>query len=381
MSSNPMCKKMKLAIISHTEHYKSPDGSIVGWGPTVSELNYLAADFEEIIHVAFLHPGTPPPSSLPYTQNNIQFVPLNPVGGKGIVAKFKILKSIPKTLRTIRKTLKQVDVFQFRTPTGIGVFLIPYLTLFTNKMGWYKYAGNWSQQNPPLGYALQRTMLKLQKRKVTINGQWPRQPEHCITFENPCLTEEERSEGDVLTQTKRFEAPFTFCFVGRLEDAKGVQRIIDAFGSLESLKKVASIHFIGNGAKMESYKKHCLTLGLPAVFHGFLEREKVFEIYKKSHFFLLPSTASEGFPKVIAEAMNFGCLPIVSKVSSIGQYVNENNGFIVDPCTFKDLSVLLEASMAANEKILRKKNIIAHQAVFQFTFEHYRRRILNEIIV
>src|SRR5690606_41847313 len=67
-----------------------------------------------------------------------------------------------------------------------------YLTLFCHKKGWYKYAGNWNQKKPPLGYALQRWMLKHQKRKVTINGSWPKQPKHCITFENPCLTEKER---------------------------------------------------------------------------------------------------------------------------------------------------------------------------------------------
>lgn len=73
---------MKIAIISHTEHYKQPNGTIVGWGPTVSELNHLAQDFEEIYHIAFLHSGPPPPSSLPYTSPNIKFIALRPVGGK-----------------------------------------------------------------------------------------------------------------------------------------------------------------------------------------------------------------------------------------------------------------------------------------------------------
>src|SRR5690554_227300 len=224
---------MKLAIISHTEHYEDTEGAIVGWGPTISELNHLAEDFEEIYHVAFLHAGTPPPSSLPYTKDNIHFIPLNPVGGKGIGAKMKIVGNIPQVLKTVQKTLKKVDVFQLRTPTGIGVFLIPYFTLFSKKKGWYKYAGNWNQENPPLGYALQRAMLKRQKRTVTINGRWPKQPKHCLTFENPCLTETERAEGLEISQNKKFEAPYTFCFVGRLEDAKGVQRIIDAFGKLD----------------------------------------------------------------------------------------------------------------------------------------------------
>ncbi len=371
---------MKLAIISHTEHYKNSDGTIVGWGPTISEINHLAQDFDEIYHIAFLHPGTPPPSSLPYISSKIKFVPLKPVGGKGIGAKLKILWNIPIILGTVRKTLKLADVFQLRTPTGIGVFLIPYLTLFSNKKGWYKYAGNWNQDNPPLGYALQRWMLKNQNRKVTINGSWPKQPKHCVTFENPCLTEKEREEGLQIANSKSFAHPFTFCFVGRLEDAKGVQRIIDAFGALGNFEKVKTIHFIGNGEKMDYYKKQCDAFGLPAVFHGFLERKEVFEVYKKSQFLMLPSTASEGFPKVIAEAMNFGCVPIVSDVSSIGQYINPNNGFIVNPCTVKEFKQLLDQLIVMDAASLKIKAIESYQVAKDFTFENYQYRIKSEIL-
>lgn len=371
---------MKLAIISHTEHYQQPDGTIVGWGPTVSEINHLAQDFEEIYHIAFLHPGTPPPSSLPYTSSKIKFVPLKPVGGKGIGAKLKILGNIPKILATVRKTLEKVAVFQLRAPTGIGVFLIPYLTLFSTKKGWYKYAGNWNQENPPLGYALQRWMLKNQKRKVTINGRWPNQPTHCLTFENPCLTEEEREEGLQITNTKSFEPPYSFCFVGRLEDAKGMQRIIDAFGALDTLEQIKSIHFIGDGERREIYEKQCQKRTVPAEFHGFLERQKVFEIYKESQFILLPSTASEGFPKVIAEAMNFGCLPIVSDISSIGQYVTDANGFLINPIHAKRLNERIEEALLKNETDLKKMASNGYLTASKFTFTNYTVKIQKEII-
>lgn len=379
---------MKLLIISHTEHYRQADGTILGWGPTVTEINHLAKDFEEIYHLAFLHPDAPPPSSIPYTNGNIHFIPIKPVGGKGLGAKFHIIYNIPTIIGKVREILPYVDVFQLRTPTGIGVFLIPYLTFFSKKKGWYKYAGNWNQKNAPLGYSLQRWMLERQfsrkstgKRKITINGSWPGQRQHCITFENPCLTEAERAEGLQITNEKQFNAPFSFCFVGRLEDAKGVQRILGAFGKLGSLAKVNSIHFIGSGMKLETYKRQAEALNLPAHFHGFLKREDVFEVYKSCEFFLLPSTASEGFPKVIAESMNFGCVPIVSNISSIGQYVNADNGFIINPCTSEELGSILKIILDLEKDVLRKKALTAHHSVFQFTFEKYRERILQEIIV
>lgn len=346
----------------------------------MSELNHLAQDFEEIYHIAFLHKGQPPPSALPYVASNIIFVPLQPVGGKSVRAKLGIIAALPNILFTVRQTLKKVDAFQLRSPTGMGVFLIPYLSLFTIKKGWYKYAGNWNQKSPPLGYGLQRWMLKRQKRKVTINGRWPGQPVHCLSFENPCLTEKECEEGAQIAGAKVFEPPFNFCFVGRLEDAKGVQRIIDAFHGLREKNKVGSIHFIGNGPKEADYKEQCRTKKLPATFHGFLEREMVFRLYKESHFLLLPSKASEGFPKVIAEAMNYGCIPLVSDVSSIGQYVNDKNGRIISPCTAAQLQNIVAEILETDSRSLKKQALQAHRDVFAFTFGNYRQRIRIEIL-
>ena len=82
--------------------------------------------------------------------------------------------------------LGHIDYFQFRAPTGIGVYVIPFLTLYTKTPGWFKYAGNWNQNPAPLGYRIQRRFLKKQNRIVTINGSWDNQPKHCLTFENPC---------------------------------------------------------------------------------------------------------------------------------------------------------------------------------------------------
>ena len=75
-------RRKKLVIISHTEHHLD-NGVIKGWGSTINEINYLADYWEEVIHVACLHQTKTPPSSLPYTKNNIVFIPIPPFGGRG----------------------------------------------------------------------------------------------------------------------------------------------------------------------------------------------------------------------------------------------------------------------------------------------------------
>lgn len=371
----------KLLIISHTEHYINEAGGITGWGPTVTEINHLALGFDEIYHIAPLHKENPPPSAIEYEADNIHFVAIEPTGGTTFIEKLAILFKAPKTILKVHKVLKIVDVFQFRAPTGIGVYMIPYLSLFTKKEGWFKYAGNWNQKNTPLGYALQRWYLKHQERKVTINGNWQNQSSQCISFENPCLRKTDRVEGIKSIDVKEFKAPFTYCFAGRLEDAKGVSRIIEAFSLLENKALVKEVHLIGDGSELPKYKKFARKSGIHFIFHGFVKREEVFNIFKKSHYFLLPSTASEGFPKVIAEAMNFGCIPIVSDISSIGQYIEDNiNGLIVNPVSFKILLGEIERSFCLEKEEIEIMQQINYKMGEKFTYSNYVNRIKNELI-
>jgi len=372
---------MKLLIISHTTHFLNVNGKIVGWGPTIREINYLATKFESIYHCAPLHEGDPPPSSIEYTSSNIHFVALKPSGGSRIIDKLNVLWKAPHNLMVVRDILKKVDLFQLRVPTGIGVYMIPYLTMFVKNPGWFKYAGNWVQENAPLGYTIQRYFLKKQtKRKVTINGKWKNQPSHCITFENPCLDEAELIGGKEIIDKKDYSGKLNFCFVGRLESAKGVGRILNVFKAIGKHERVGTIHFVGDGEEVDIFKDLAKTIPLDILFHGFMSREEVAEIMKSCHVFLLPSTASEGFPKVIAEAANYGCLPVVSNVSSIGQYVKDGeNGFVVD--INRNIESELKSKILNLLENGEVKDMVLKSLDFskKFTFKNYYYRLNNEI--
>ncbi len=368
---------MTILVVSHTEHYIDDKGIVYGWGATVKELDAMAERFGEVVHVACLHKTkTIPPSSLPY-KSNVKFVSIPPFGGNGLINKIKIITSAIDNLRVIKKELKKADVFQFRAPTSIGLYLIPFFTFFSKKKGWYKYAGNWKQKNPPLSYRLQRWMLtNLQKRKVTINVRLDNQHTKCVTFENTCLTEYDMQEGLGLLRVKDYSQVLRICFVGRMDAEKGVYDIVDAVKN--SKYKFASIDFIGDGPELNKLKQYTVDSNVVVNFHGSLNRVAVFEIYKQSHLILLPSK-SEGFPKVIAEAANFGCVPVVSDVSSIGQYINETNGFLWDikECSFTTYFDSLNIDDAVT---LKTKALKAHEMAKSFTYNNYLDKLQSEIL-
>lgn len=369
---------MKLLIISHTPHYYNKDGILVSWGSTAREINHLLDIFESIIHVAPLCEGLPPNNLLPYTSDRISFRPIHATGGHSFKDKMGVLLYAPNTLRIVAIALNESDIFQFRAPTGIGVYLIPYL-LCLSKKGWFKYAGNWVQKCPPVGYSIQRFYLSRTKRIVTINGHWPNQKHNQLSFENPCLSEEDCLNGMNSMKNKRYDGVLNFVFVGRLEDAKGIQRILDAFISLGPNNRIGKIHLVGDGIERKRYELFANSHGLnKVVFHGYLPNYEVNNIYAQSHIIILPSV-SEGFPKVIAEGCNYGCIPLVSDISCIGQYVKQGvNGFLIDISDAKSVEKAIRNCLSNRNLPLMAEN--AHQCATLFTYSRYNERITSYLI-
>ena len=121
------------------------------------------------------------------------------------------------------------------------------------------------------------------------------------------------------------------------------------------------------------------SLNINIKFHGAIDRESLFNIFKSSHFLLLPSK-SEGFPKVVAEAANFGCIPIVSSTSSIPHYIqNEKNGFLWrrNKTTFEELLKLILEKNNFNFDSIKNE---AYQLAENFNYSKYASRIFNEIL-
>lgn len=361
---------MKLAIISHTEHYLR-DGQVVGWGPTVREINELKEVFEEIWHVAALKPGPPPASALPYESDKIHFVAIPPFGGEMFQDKLKVLWLMPGILRTVRRVLDKADCFHFRVPTGIGNFLIPYLSLCCRKPGWFKYAGNWVQKNAPLGYRWQRWWLsKMQHRPVTINGRWPKQAEHLLSFENPCLSDKEleRAAG-----AKSFASDLTLCFVGSLTPNKGARALLEALSHLEN-GLFGKVLLAGDGQERESLEKLAEKSKISVQLLGFQSRSELDKLYAQAHFIALPSE-NEGFPKVIAEAAAHGCIPIVTDVSCIGQYVRDGeNGFLLADNSPATIQAKLEQLSTQRHKF-PDLSANARAIARDFTYSRYVSRI------
>jgi glycosyltransferase involved in cell wall biosynthesis len=365
----------KLVIISHTEHQEAANGSFVGWGPTVNEINYLSNHWEEVVHVACLEKGVAVKgSSLGYSNSNIHFEAIPTFGGMRIWQKLDILWKMPLILWKVQKSLKGASHVQLRVPMGIGIFLIPYFVLCDKSkyIFWVKYANNWGSYQLPLGYRMQRWFLKknILRSKVTINGFWLNQPDHCLSFENPCLTEMQITEGKVVIDSKKFDSPLNLIFVGRIDAAKGVDILINFIGKI-NITEIGIFNVVGEGELKNEFEAKLNEAGIRNKFYGDLTQLELFEILKKSHCILLPSK-SEGFPKVLAEAMNYGCIPIASNVGSIVHYIQDGvSGFILNDISGISLKDAWANSVNLGQDELHAIAQNGFEVSQKFTFEKY----------
>ncbi len=354
-------------------------GSNFAFGPVVRELPTFFEIFDTVTWIGYNQISILGIENMEVVSSKVNLIFLPKCGGTGIAQKLKVLLFLPKMIYIINNELRKTEYIHTRGPSTPALLASLFSLFHRKKIWWHKYAGNWNQQKPPFFYGAFRFLLKKQSHtKVTINGFWPDQLKHCISFENPCLTEEQLQMGRNMSHQRKFEPPFNFIFIGRLEDAKGVGLIIEAFQNVD-INFINTVKFIGDGPKRAEYEKRTKNMDY-ITFLGGLSNDMIHEKLKQADFFLLPSVASEGFPKVIAEAACYGVVPIVSDVGSISHYINYSNGFLCDSENIvKTFYIQLQNALKTESIYLQQKSIQVSEVAKLFTFDTYLEKIHHHI--
>lgn len=373
-------QKKHLLVVSDTAMTYTKDGVLV-FEPALREMENLLEVFTNITWIGFNYKSQSNLAMRYAETRNIDFILVpKATGGDSFFSKLKILPYLPYLLTVIFKSVLRHKVIHTRGPS-IPALIVAMISLFDkSRLYWHKYAGNWMQEKTPLAYALYRSALKLNKNSVvTINGSWNDQKSHILSFSNPCLTTKELQSGLESYKKKSFDNSLTILFVGNLIPSKGLHKILDALQALGATT-FEQLLVAGDGPSRSGLEVNAKSLSIPVVFYGAISRFELQKLYTKSHIILLPSQ-SEGFPKVIAEAAAFGCMPIVSNVSSLSQYISDGfNGILLNEDTNgKEIARIL------SELILNRKKLafIAGNAIKMgeaFTYEVYNRRVQNEIL-
>lgn len=129
-------------------------------------------------------------------------------------------------------------------------------------------------------------------------------------------------------------------FVGRLEQVKGCDQLIQAVSKIHSTNLEFCLVVVGEGPERESLDFLVRKLGLRNNVHFCGFRNDPINVFQSLDLFVLPSL-SEGIPLALLEAMSLGVPVVATHVGGVPEVIkNRLNGILVPP---KDPEALAEA--------------------------------------
>lgn len=368
---------MKFLIVTHTPH-KKIDHNLYAYEPYVREMNLWIQNTLETRVVAPVIFEEPRPIDTPYDSNNIASVKIPQINFTSASKALVSLLKLPLIFFRIMKNCYWADHIHLRCPGNIGFIGVLAQIFFPKKIKTVKYAGNWDpNSSQPRSYRWQKKILSntfLTKNcKVLVYGEWENSTKNIHPFFTASYKASEIHEINKPPLNKKIQ----LIYVGALTESK--QPIL-SLKVVEQLKKEgykAELNIYGNGSEYDNLVFYIENNDLKDVvfLHGNQNKETVKEAFQESHFLLFLSK-SEGWPKVVAEAMFWGCIPISSKVSCIPFMLgNGSRGALVGFDVQEIVKVL--KTHIENTDIYQSKMSEAQNWSQKYTLDYFSSEIKN----
>ena len=270
------------------------------------------------------------------------------------------------------------DHIHLRCPGNIGLLGCLVQIFFPKKPKTAKYAGNWDPKSKqPLSYKLQKWILSntflTRNCKVLVYGKWQNQTKNIIPFFTASY---KKNEIEVIPN-KDLTKQINLIYVGTFSEGK--QPLLSVKITQELVEKGynVNLNMFGSGQQFEIVQNYIKDKFLEKniILHGSQSKTLIKDYYKKSHFLLFISK-SEGWPKVVAEAMFWQCLPISSNVSCIPYMLNNNKrgDLVINGMKISDISAII-INYINNKDLYFKKVKAAKQWSQKITLDKFESEI------
>ena len=327
------------------------------------------------------------------------------------------LKAIPfafVALIKIFKAMRQANHIHLRCPGNIALLACLVQIFFPYKQKTAKYAGNWDPKSKqPWSYRLQKWVLSntflTRNMQVLVYGEWEGSTKNIKSFFTATYSESEiqnsafsiqnkfslqsesittESDFDIAQSDKKDnnslslraesrtnENQFKFLFVGTLSLGKQPLYAIQLVEEMHKKGKKVLLELYGEGILRKELEHYISQNNLEAIvfLKGNQNKETVLKGYQNSHFLILPSK-SEGWPKVVAEAMFWGCVPIASPVSCVSYMMgNGSRGVVLQEDLNQDVNQI--KTVINNQELYQKMASEGQTWSRQFTTDRFEAEI------
>lgn len=366
---------MKFTIITHVPHVLE-NKQYYAYGPYVNEMNLWLKHVDEVIVCAPVSSTLRNPIDCAYEQENLNLVTLQDFDIKSLSGIVKTVLKIPKNMLHIYRAMKRADHIHLRCPGNMGLLGCIVQILFPKKPKTAKYAGNWDPNSTqPLSYRLQKWILSntflTRNMKVLVYGEWAGQTANIYPFFTATYSEADKQP----IIEKNLGGKIKCLFVGTLSEGKRPLYAAELVASLLQSGYDVTLDYYGEGDQkiiLENYST-AHNLERQIRLHGNQPKAIIEHAYREAHFLILPSK-SEGWPKVVAEAMFWGCLPVATSVSCVPFMLNHGNRGILLTLSLKRDKARLQDYLS-NPALYRQQALSASEWSRKYTTDFFEQEI------
>lgn len=207
------------------------------------------------------------------------------------------------------------------------------------------------------------------------SAQSDREDNHSLSLRAQSRTTENGLDSARLDKIEIDLPPTSFLFVGTLSKGKQPLYAIQLVEKLYQHGKKVRLNLYGDGILRPTLETYIKQNSLQDIvfLRGNQSKETVLKGYQTSHFLILPSK-SEGWPKVVAEAMFWGCVPIASPVSCVPFMMgNGSRGIVLQEVLNQDVSQII--TIIKDQDLYQKMAFEGQTWSRQFTTDKFESEI------
>jgi len=162
----------------------------------------------------------------------------------------------------------------------------------------------------------------------------------------------------------------------RQEVDKGTGRVIESLPLILNDFPQATLDVIGDGSALPAFKELAAGLNVSdrVTFHGKVDQPSVVNLLRQADLFCYPTAASEGFPKVVLEALACGLPVITTRVSVLPQLIGNGCGVLLEENTGAAMARAV-CEVLSDRELYSRMSAQARETARHYSLERWRDQI------
>jgi glycosyltransferase involved in cell wall biosynthesis len=325
-------------------------------------------------------PGVNPAGESALSGHNLTVAPLTVPSGAGLGRKLRFPFWLARNCSTLLRELWRADAVHAPIPGDVGTIGLLLASLLRKPL-FVRHCGNWRVQRTAAErfwrWFMERFAGGINIMLATGGASEPpspRNPNVSWIF-STAMTESQLTSAAVLHR-RELSRPCRLIIASRQERDKGTGRLIECLPHLHSQMPGATLDVIGDGSALGEFRALAAKLNLSAFvrFHGKLDHGSVIGLFQQADIFCYPTTASEGFPKVVLEALACGLPVVTNRVSVLPRLIEGRCGILLEESTPQAIAAAIGAILQDPGRY-RAMSEHAIQTARRFSLERWRAEI------